>query len=201
MPPINTTITISNSNNPDGPFLTYTVTDWRAFLDRVKEGEFDDLGEVLRETSNLQQSSATPRAITRPNGPPDQFVPVNLMQSVDRQIERAMETDNSMRRYRRLLRLVGSMILMVTIVLVAGCIALVRGVGAAHAIAGLPPQAAWGVGAGGTATVLLTVAFQVGRHIRGRRQRRLQISKRPDNAERKSPPNCDCRQQNCNHDE
>jgi hypothetical protein len=33
---------IADSKNPDGPFLSYTLQEWDAFLDGAKNGEFDD---------------------------------------------------------------------------------------------------------------------------------------------------------------
>ena len=35
------TIMIADSKNP-GPFLSYTLQEWDAFLDGAKKGEFDD---------------------------------------------------------------------------------------------------------------------------------------------------------------
>ncbi|MEW9527365.1 DUF397 domain-containing protein [Microbispora sp. NPDC049125] len=34
-------IAVRDSKNPDGPKLMFTSTEWEAFLDGVKEGEFD----------------------------------------------------------------------------------------------------------------------------------------------------------------
>ena len=36
------TIMIADSKNPDGPFLSYTLPEFDAFLDGAKKGEFDD---------------------------------------------------------------------------------------------------------------------------------------------------------------
>ena len=35
-------IVVGNSRFPDGPFLSYTASEWTAFLDGAKKGEFDD---------------------------------------------------------------------------------------------------------------------------------------------------------------
>jgi predicted secreted Zn-dependent protease len=35
-------IMISDSKNPAGPILSYTLSEWDAFLDGAKRGEFDD---------------------------------------------------------------------------------------------------------------------------------------------------------------
>ena len=36
-------IAIRNSRQPDGPFLVFSVEQWRAFLHRARAGEFDQL--------------------------------------------------------------------------------------------------------------------------------------------------------------
>lgn len=41
--PINGMIAVGDSKNPQGPVLTYTAQEWRAFLNGAKKGEFDDL--------------------------------------------------------------------------------------------------------------------------------------------------------------
>jgi hypothetical protein len=38
----NDLIVVGNSRFPDGPFLSYTMSEWFAFLDGAKKGEFDD---------------------------------------------------------------------------------------------------------------------------------------------------------------
>lgn len=41
--PFSEGIAIRDSKEPDGPILTYTVAEWRAFLHGAKAGEFDNL--------------------------------------------------------------------------------------------------------------------------------------------------------------
>jgi uncharacterized protein DUF397 len=36
-------LAMRDSKDPDGPVLMYTPSEWRAFLDGAKKGEFDDL--------------------------------------------------------------------------------------------------------------------------------------------------------------
>jgi Domain of unknown function (DUF397) len=36
-------LAMRDSKDPDGPVLVYTRSEWRAFLDGAKKGEFDDL--------------------------------------------------------------------------------------------------------------------------------------------------------------
>ena len=33
---------VRDSKNPDGPKLLFTTSEWRAFIDDVKDGEFDN---------------------------------------------------------------------------------------------------------------------------------------------------------------
>lgn len=44
-------IAIRDSKVADGPVLHYTPTEWDAFLDGVKKGEFDDLAPPWRSSS------------------------------------------------------------------------------------------------------------------------------------------------------
>jgi Domain of unknown function (DUF397) len=41
--PLNGMVAVRDSKDPAGPMLIYTTAEWRAFLDGVKKGEFDDL--------------------------------------------------------------------------------------------------------------------------------------------------------------
>lgn len=41
--PVQDMVAVRDSKDPDGPVLTYTQAEWRAFLDGAKKGEFDDL--------------------------------------------------------------------------------------------------------------------------------------------------------------
>jgi hypothetical protein len=36
-------VTLRDARQPSGPVLRYTPTEWRAFLDGVKRGEFDEI--------------------------------------------------------------------------------------------------------------------------------------------------------------
>ncbi|GAA4511338.1 DUF397 domain-containing protein [Nonomuraea ferruginea] len=37
-------VAVRDSKNPDGPKLTFTPAEWKAFLSGVRAGEFDSLG-------------------------------------------------------------------------------------------------------------------------------------------------------------
>ena len=36
-------VVIGDSKDPDGPILSYSRTEWRTFVEGVKQGDFDDL--------------------------------------------------------------------------------------------------------------------------------------------------------------
>jgi hypothetical protein len=36
-------IVIGDTKNPDGPVLTYSRSEWRAFAEGIRQGDFDDL--------------------------------------------------------------------------------------------------------------------------------------------------------------
>jgi hypothetical protein len=36
-----TRVAVRNSNNPDGPWVTFTHEEWEKFLDSTKKGTFD----------------------------------------------------------------------------------------------------------------------------------------------------------------
>lgn len=36
-------VVIGDSKNPDGPYLTYSRTEWKTFVDGIRQGDFDDL--------------------------------------------------------------------------------------------------------------------------------------------------------------
>jgi hypothetical protein len=41
--PIAEMIVIGDSKNPDGPLLSYSHAEWAAFVEGVRQGDFDDL--------------------------------------------------------------------------------------------------------------------------------------------------------------
>lgn len=41
--PSGDTIVIGDSKNPGGPVLAYSRSEWRTFVEGIKEGDFDDL--------------------------------------------------------------------------------------------------------------------------------------------------------------
>jgi hypothetical protein len=39
-------VAVRDSNNPGGPVLVFTLTEWHAFVAGVKQGEFDGAGDA-----------------------------------------------------------------------------------------------------------------------------------------------------------
>jgi hypothetical protein len=37
-------ILLGDSKDPDGPILSYTNAEWEAFINGIRNGDFDDLG-------------------------------------------------------------------------------------------------------------------------------------------------------------
>jgi hypothetical protein len=110
-------------------------------------------------TAGLDTASSQERfASYRPR---DQFSPVNGVDSLDRHISRATETEDSLDRYLRLARFVRSTTLLLAILLLVGCLLFGAGVGVAIAIAGLRPLAAVAIGASGSTAFALTVGVRI----------------------------------------
>lgn len=42
--PDGASVAVRDSKNPAGPILRYTLSEWDAFMQGVKQGEFDNLG-------------------------------------------------------------------------------------------------------------------------------------------------------------
>ena len=38
---VDTEVAVRNARHPDSPVLEFTIDEWRAFLDGVRDGEFD----------------------------------------------------------------------------------------------------------------------------------------------------------------
>jgi hypothetical protein len=115
--------------------------------------------------------------------PRDQLPPTNVADVVDRNISRATETDDVLRRYLVLLRFARStMLLVVSIVL--GCILIFwAGVALAVVLAGLHIWLACGVGAGGTFACIFTAVRNIRRYLK--RAKRA-LYDRPEDPDRRN---------------
>jgi len=47
-------VPLRDSKDPDGAVLVFTRTEWAAFIGRVKDGEFDQPGEITSSRQNPQ---------------------------------------------------------------------------------------------------------------------------------------------------
>ena len=115
------------------------------------------LGQVLTPQHPHDFASYRPR---------DQLSPVNGVDSLDRHISRATETEDSLDRYLKLLRFVRSTTLLLAILLLTGCMVFGAGVGVAVAIAGLRPLTAAAIGASGSTAFGLTVVLRMRAYLR-----------------------------------
>lgn len=93
--------------------------------------------------------------------PRDQSSPVNGVDSLDRHISRATETEDSLERYLRLLRFARATTLLLALLALVGSALFGVGVGFAIAIAGLRPLAAVAIGASGSAAFGITVVLRM----------------------------------------
>ena len=98
--------------------------------------------------------------------PRDQFSPSNGVDSLDRHISRATETEDSLDRYLRLLRFARSTTLVLATLALVGCALFGAGVGFAIAIAGLRPLAALAIGASGSTAFGITVFLRMRAYLR-----------------------------------
>jgi hypothetical protein len=120
-------------------------------------------GRSRRSRSALKVSQAT-NTDHRPGltgyRPRDELVPANLLDSLDRHISAATETESSLLRYLKLLHFGRSTALLLVGALLIGCLMFGAGISAAVMIAGLRPWTAIGAGATGSATLVVTAIFK-----------------------------------------
>lgn len=85
------------------------------------------------------------------------FVPADLLEFANHHLERATSSEELQRRYLRLARFARGTLIILTALVLLACLMFGAGVAVAGVLAGLPPMAAVGFGAGGTATFVLAV--------------------------------------------
>jgi len=146
----NGVVVIRNPRRPDGPAVSYTAAEWRAFLEKAKKGEFD----------NVSADNQVP--VSAP-GRPDQFGTADLRAFLRGLIYEATENDDALRRHIKLFR---STVLAGAAVVLAGSLIFGAGVAAVVAVAGVHVAVAIGIGAGGSATFVVTAAVQGRRYVK-----------------------------------
>lgn len=146
-------VIIRDFRNPDGPAVRYTPAEWRAFLDRAKRGEYDGV-EGDGDPPNFEPSQRV------------QFDNASLGDFLRGLISEATENDEALRRHLKLFRFARSTILGVIAVALVGSLIFGGGVAAVLAISGLRITAAISIGAGGSATFILTAAIMSRRYLK-----------------------------------
>ncbi len=185
-------VAIRGSKDPGGPVLMCTITEWDVFLERAKKGDFDSLcrvervtvptprrprvrpgregagrtepqrGSVVRTSHNADPDLRGP-ARSRPQ---NQSSETGVLDFIDRLVFRAAKTDASLRRHLALFRFARSTAVAIVIAMLVGSLVLGAGVATAVTFAGLHTAVALGIGAGGSATFVLTVALRGRRYLK-----------------------------------
>jgi hypothetical protein len=141
-------IAVRNSRKKRGPVLRYTADEWNAFLVRAKNGEFDNRDQNVQTTEKDTE---------------DQFGTANLRATLRGLISAATKNEETLDRHLRLFRFARSAILATVAMVLVGSVLVGAGVAAAVALAGLHVAVAISIGAGGSASFIVTII------VRGRR--------------------------------
>jgi hypothetical protein len=143
---------IRDSKNPDIPAIRFTSAEWKAFLDGAKRGDFDKL-----DSSRPATADPSPRR---------QFGNENARDFFRGLLADASESDDIQRRYLTLFRFARSTIREIVIALLVGSLIFGGGIAAAVAIAGIHIAVAISIGAGGSATFILTAVIRSRRYLK-----------------------------------
>lgn len=146
-------VIVRDSNNADGAIIKYAAADWRIFLERAKRGEFDTLSKSNKTTVYR----ASPR---------NQFGTANLRDFLLDLIDATTQNDEALRRHLELFRFARSTIREVVAAVIVGSLIFGAGVAAAVTVGGMHVAVAVSIGAGGSATFILTVAVRCRRYLR-----------------------------------
>jgi hypothetical protein len=144
-------IVVLNSKNPRRPVVRYTADEWNAFLIRAKNGEFDKRGQNGHATESCAK---------------DQFGTANMRAFIRGLISAATENDQILDRHLKLYRFARATILTTAAIILVGSLMFGAGVAAAAALAGMHVAMAISIGAGGSASFILTVAVRSRRYLR-----------------------------------
>jgi hypothetical protein len=146
-------VIVRDSKNADGPTVRFTAAGWSAFLDRAKKGELDASGEG----SHTAISGASLR---------NRFDTANLRDFLLYLISATTESDETLRRNLVFFRFVRSTIREVVAAVIIGSLLFGAGIAAAVTFGGMHLAVAAGIGAGGSATFILTAAIRFRRYLR-----------------------------------
>lgn len=146
-------VIIRDSKNPDGAIVRCTGANWGIFLERAKRGDFDAPGEG----SQITVYRASPR---------NQFGTANLRDFLLDLIDATTQNDEALRRHLKLFQFARSTIREAVAAVLVGSLIFGAGVAAAVTVGGMHVAVAVGIGAGGSATFILTVAIRCRRYFR-----------------------------------
>ena len=74
-------VAMRDPNNPEGPVLTYKPAEWRAFMQRAPQGEFDDLGDLGVAIESFLESARAPSASASSSAEPAFFLRAALREA------------------------------------------------------------------------------------------------------------------------
>ena len=140
-------VVIRDSKNPDGPAVRYTAAEWSAFLDRARKGEFDNLGDV----GQVAIPGLSPRG---------RFDTANLRDCLLGLLSDVTENEETLSRNLKFFRFIRSTFREVVAAVLVGSLIFGAGVAAAVTVAGMHIAVALSIGAGGSATFILTAAVR-----------------------------------------
>lgn len=140
-----------DSKNPQEPIVRYTADEWNAFLAQAKSTETDD---SVRHTQ------------TTGAGANDQFGTANLRAFLRGLISAATESDEALNRHLKLFRFARSTLLTIAATALLGSLIFGAGVAAAVFFAGIHLGVAIGIGAGGSASFILTIVVRSRRYLK-----------------------------------
>ena len=140
-----------DSKNPQGPVVRYTADEWNAFLVQAKS----------TETYDSDRFTQVARASAK-----DQFGTANLRAFLRGLISAATESDEALNRHLKLFRFARSTLLTIAVIALLGSLMFGAGVAAAVFLAGMHLGVAIGIGAGGSASFILTVVVRSRRYLK-----------------------------------
>jgi Domain of unknown function (DUF397) len=143
---------VRDSKNPDAPAIRFSSVEWKEFLDGAKRGDFDKLDSSPPEVAGLKLRR--------------QFGNENARDFFRGLLADATESDDIQRRYIKLFQFARSTIREIVIALLVGSLIFGGGIAAAVTIAGIHIAVAISIGAGGSATFILTAVIRSRRYLK-----------------------------------
>jgi hypothetical protein len=140
------------TRDPQDPVVRYTADEWNAFLAQAKSAEAgNDSGQLT------QMAGADAK---------DQFGTANLRAFLRGLISAATESDEELNRHLKLFGFARSTLLAIAGIALLGSLIFGAGVAAAVFLAGMHLGVAISIGAGGSASFILTVVVRSRRYLK-----------------------------------